>query len=97
MSSPRPRPRPQRLQSAVVPVGIAVVAVLVAGCSSSASSTVHLNWNLLLRFDLPARQPDPQRALFLTVVDLDHWPSSSGWSWESFAALGKMSRVLPIR
>lgn len=95
MSSPRPRPRSQRLRPAVVPVGIAVIAVLVAGCSSSASSTVHLNWNYF--FD-SVFHPDSQiqNGLWLTV-SIAITSQLIGVTLGTFAALAKMAKFRPFR
>ena len=77
-------------------VGVLVVlALTLAGCSASTKAPYPYHWNLFFDSIL---QPDEQirSGLFLTVV-ISVIAQAIGVALGVFAALGKMSRVLPVR
>jgi polar amino acid transport system permease protein len=94
MTEPR-QTRSIRAPRSALAVGVLIVlALILAGCSSE-KSTYHYQWNLF--FDSIFR-PDQQilNGLFLTVV-ISIIAQFIGVVLGVFAALGKMSKVLPIR
>ena len=90
------RVRASRAPRSALAVGVLVVlALTLAGCSASTRAPYPYHWNLF--FDSIFR-PDSQilNGLFLTVV-ISILAQFIGVVLGIFAALGKMSRVLPIR
>ena len=88
--------RPGRAARSALAVGLLALLVLtLAGCSTSTKAPYPYHWNLF--FDSILR-PDSQilNGLFLTVV-ISILAQFIGVVLGIFAALGKMSRVLPIR
>jgi len=88
--------RPERAPRSALAVGLlALVALTLAGCSASTKAPYPYHWNLF--FDAIFR-PDGQilNGLFLTVV-ISVIAQTIGVVLGIFSALGKMSKVLPIR
>jgi polar amino acid transport system permease protein len=88
--------RPERASRSALAVGLlALLALTLAGCASSTKAPYPYHWNLF--FD-SIFQPDEQirSGLFLTVV-ISVIAQTIGVALGVFAALGKMSKVLPIR
>ncbi|HYM83090.1 MAG TPA: amino acid ABC transporter permease [Candidatus Dormibacteraeota bacterium] len=90
-----PRPQRIRLRRVLFPAGLLLLGIVVAGCSGASAGGPKLNWTYF--FDTLFRPDDKIRFGLWLTVSIAILSQFIGVVLGTFAALGKMSKVGPIR
>jgi polar amino acid transport system permease protein len=95
VTEPPGSPRLSRPRPALWPAGVLLLALLVAGCAGGAGGGPKLNWNFF--FDSIFRPDDKIRFGLWLTVSISIVSQFIGITLGTFAALGKMAKVRPLR